>query len=213
MLSIDQIEEWLRQTDEHRLEQLWTQADAVRKAHVGDAVHLRGLIEISNYCVRRCAYCGLSVTNPQLERYRMTDEEILDCARQAHAFGYGTVVIQAGEDYGLESERVAGFVRAIKKELPLAVTLSLGERPEEDLLAWRKAGADRYLLRFETSDSELYARIHPPRPGRRTTGLICCGGWASWGTRSAAESWSASPARPIGYWRATFSNLRNLIWI
>ncbi|NLW83908.1 MAG: [FeFe] hydrogenase H-cluster radical SAM maturase HydE [Phycisphaerae bacterium] len=165
-LNLETIEEWLRQTDEIRLEPLWAEADAVRKAHVGDAVHLRGLIEISNYCIRQCAYCGLSVTNTQLERYRMTDDEILDCARQARDFGYGTVVLQAGEDYGLEAERIAGLVRAIKSQLSLAVTLSLGERPYEDLAAWRKAGADRYLLRFETSDKELYASIHPPRPGQ-----------------------------------------------
>ena len=166
MLSIETIEEWLRQHDENRLQTLWSEADTVRKAHVGDAVHLRGLIDISNYCIRRCSYCGLSVTNTQLERYRMTDEEILDCARQAHGFGYGTVVMQAGEDYGLETERISGIIRKIKSQLPLAVTLSLGERPFEDLAEWRKAGADRYLLRFETSDPELYALIHPPRPGQ-----------------------------------------------
>lgn len=166
MISIDTIEAWLRESDEIHLEPLWAEADAVRKSHVGDAVHLRGLIEISNYCIRRCFYCGLSVTNTQLERYRMTDDEILECARQAHEFGYGTVVMQAGEDYGLETEWVSGIIRKIKSELPLAVTLSLGERPFEDIAAWRKAGADRYLLRFETSDPELYDLIHPPRPGQ-----------------------------------------------
>jgi biotin synthase len=90
----------------------------------------------------------------------------VECARQAHQFGYGTVVIQAGEDYGLETDRIASLIQDIKKQLPLAVTLSLGERTFEDLVAWRKAGADRYLLRFETSDPELYARIHPSRPGQ-----------------------------------------------
>lgn len=165
-LSLDQIENWLRQTDERRLATLWDEADAVRKAHVGDAVHLRGLIEISNYCIRRCSYCGLAVTNTQLERYRMSDEEIFECAHQAHGFGYGTVVLQAGEDYGFDTDRLVGIIRKIKAELPLAVTLSLGERPFEDLIAWRKAGADRYLLRFETSDPELYEAIHPARPGQ-----------------------------------------------
>ncbi|HDS85341.1 MAG TPA: [FeFe] hydrogenase H-cluster radical SAM maturase HydE [Phycisphaerales bacterium] len=163
-LTLDAVEQWLRQDDRDALEPLWAAADAVRREHVGDAVHLRGLIEISNYCVRQCAYCGLAVTNPYLERYRMSDEEVLDCARQAHRFGYGTVVIQGGEDYGLETDRIAGLIRKIKSELPLAVTLSLGEREPKELAAWRTAGADRYLLRFETSDPELYARIHPPRP-------------------------------------------------
>ena len=164
--TIDQVEHWLGLSDPSELEPLWAAADTTRRRHVGDAVHLRGLIEISNYCVRRCGYCGLAVTHTDLQRYRMTDAEILDCARQAHAFGYGTVVMQAGEDDGLTTERIAALIGSIKSELPLAVTLSLGERPMADLIAWRKAGADRYLLRFETSDTELYKRIHPPRPGQ-----------------------------------------------
>jgi len=162
---------WLRETDPQRLETLWSLADRTRRQHVGDAVHLRGLIEISNHCVRTCRYCGLNARRRGLERYRMSAAEILDCARQAVAFGYGTVVLQAGEDDGLTTEFVADVVRRIKAETPLAVTLSLGERPEDDLVAWRRAGADRYLLRFETSDAGLYARIHPPRPGRASDRL------------------------------------------
>lgn len=157
---------WLRETDEARLEALWARADAVRRAHVGDEVHLRGLVEISNFCVRRCAYCGINAGNRDLERYRMSAQEILACAREALKLGYGTVVLQAGEDPGLGRDFIADVVRAIKAETGLAVTLSLGERAEEDLRAWRAAGADRYLLRFETSDAELYTRIHPSLPGR-----------------------------------------------
>ncbi len=158
--------EWLRESDEARLEELWARADATRRVHVGDEVHLRGLIEVSNHCVRRCAYCGINVSNSEVKRYRMSAEEILACARQARELGYGTVVLQAGEDYGLTRGAVADVVRRIKDETGLAVTLSLGERSDEDLRSWRAAGADRYLLRFETSDQELYARIHPSLPGR-----------------------------------------------
>ncbi|KAF0155369.1 MAG: biotin synthetase [Syntrophaceae bacterium] len=157
-----QIMEWLREEDVKKLETLWQKANETRIAHVGDAVHLRGLIEISNICVRRCGYCGISADNRQIERYRMTEEEILECAHKAVGFGYGTVVMQAGEDYGVTRDWMVGIIRRIKAETPLAVTLSLGERPEEDLIAWRKAGADRYLIRFETSNRELYDRIHPP---------------------------------------------------
>ncbi len=163
-----EITTWLRETDPERLETLWRRADRVRAEHVGDAVHLRGLIEVSSHCVRRCMYCGLRAERTDVPRYRMTEAEILDCARQADAFGYGTVVIQAGEDYGLTREWVAGVVRRIKAETPLAVTLSLGERPDADLAAWRDIGADRYLLRFETSCRALYDRIHPPRGGKRS---------------------------------------------
>ncbi len=167
-MSLDHnaIKDWLRETDPARLETLWREADAVRRAHVGDAVHLRGLVEVSNHCVRACGYCGVSLNNPDLQRYRMSDEEIMECVGQAVSLGYGTVVLQAGEDYGLTNDLIAGLVRRIKSETPLAVTLSLGERSTEDLQAWREAGADRYLLRFETSDEALSGRIHPALTGR-----------------------------------------------
>ena len=157
-----EILNWLREESPRRLEALWRQADAMRRQHVGDAVHLRGLVEISNYCVRQCAYCGLRAGNKTLSRYRMEADEILAAAQQAARFGYGTVVLQAGEDYGIGPAWMAGVVRQIKAETPLAVTLSLGERPDTDLAAWREAGADRYLLRFETSDRGLFDSIHPP---------------------------------------------------
>lgn len=153
---------WLLEEDERRLETLWQQADACRIVHVGNQVHLRGLIEVSNICARRCGYCGISAENRHITRYRMTDEEIMDCVRQAVASGYGTVVMQAGEDYGITREGMGALIRRIKSETSLAITLSLGERPDDDLLAWREAGANRYLLRFETSNRDLYDRIHPP---------------------------------------------------
>ena len=157
---------WLREDDPARLAALWAAADETRRDHVGDAVHLRGLIEISNFCVRACGYCGLRAGNREIERYRMSEDEILACARNAEAWGWGTVVLQSGEDYGLTTAWIASVVRRIKSETDLAVTLSFGERPEEDLAAWREAGADRYLLRFKTSDDELYKLIHPDLPGR-----------------------------------------------
>jgi len=155
---------WLRENDPTRLAELWREADDVRTRCVGDEVHLRGLIEFSNHCARRCAYCGLRAPNPDVPRYRMSEEEILGCAQQAVAFGYGTVVLQSGEDPGTATDWMASLIRKIKTETPLAVTLSLGERCPDDLAAWREAGADRYLLRFETSNPKLYDRIHPPRP-------------------------------------------------
>ncbi|MBI5119155.1 [FeFe] hydrogenase H-cluster radical SAM maturase HydE [Candidatus Poribacteria bacterium] len=157
---------WLKETNEERLDKLWRNTDVVRKQYVGDEVHLRGLIEISNYCVRQCGYCGLRRDNGKLERYRMTADEIMACVREAEGYGYGTVVLQSGEDYGIETEWLADIVRRIKAETGLAVTLSMGERPNEDLEVWRQAGADRYLLRFETSAPTLYRLIHPSVPGK-----------------------------------------------
>ena len=157
---------WLRETNTDRLAELWRRADETRRQHVGDAVHLRGLVEISNFCSRQCFYCGLRAGNENLVRYRMLADEVFTAAQQAVKFGYGTVVLQAGEDYGIAAEGLAEVIRRIKSETPLAVTLSLGERPDKDLAAWRAAGADRYLLRFETSDRNLFDEIHPPLGNR-----------------------------------------------
>ncbi len=162
----DGIAGWLKESDAARLAELWQLADSTRQANVGDDIHLRGLIEISNHCARRCGYCGLRAGNRGLERYRMTESEIIDCAHQALSLGYGTVVLQAGEDYGITAEWLSAILRRIKRETGLAVTLSLGEREESELKMWRNAGADRYLLRFETSDENFYRRIHPPIPGK-----------------------------------------------
>lgn len=167
-LGFDETLAWLREQDEGRLRNLWDAADDMRRRAVGDEVHFRGLLEISNHCVRRCTYCGLAAETPNLQRYRMTAEEILAGAGEAASYGYGTVVMQAGEDYGIEAEWLADVVRRIKLEFGLAVTLSMGERPPEDLRLWRQAGADRYLLRFETSDLALYGEIHPPLGERRS---------------------------------------------
>jgi biotin synthase len=164
-LTRPEIIAWLRENDSHRLAELWQAADLVRQQQVGPEVFLRGLIELSNYCVRLCGYCGLRAPNRQLERYRMTEAEVMGCAQKAVQFGYGTVVLQAGEDPGLTHDWVLQLIRRIKAETPLAVTLSLGEREDDELVAWREAGADRYLLRFETSNRRLFESIHPPRNG------------------------------------------------
>lgn len=166
---------WLRETEPSRLSRLYRRADAVRREHVGDEVHLRGLVEVSNHCVRRCAYCGIAAATDGISRYRMTKDEVVACAELGQRLGYGTIVLQAGEDYGLTRAWVSDVVRAIRDATGLAVTLSLGERPDEDLAAWREAGADRYLLRFETSDPALYEAIHPSAPDRRSDRLAILG--------------------------------------
>ncbi len=158
---------WLLEEDSRRLNELWRTADETRRRVVGDSVHLRGLIEVSNHCARQCAYCGVRAGNRSLTRYRMNRDEVIEAARQARGFGFGTVVLQGGEDPGLTVDWVAGVIEAIKAETGLAVTLSLGERKKEELEAWRKAGADRYLLRFETSDPTLFDMIHPGLRGKR----------------------------------------------
>jgi biotin synthase len=166
-LDKDELLGWLRETNTERLAELWRRADETRRSSVGDAVHLRGLVEISNHCARQCGYCGLRAGNSSLCRYRMDADEIFFAALQAVKFGYGTLVLQAGEDYEITADWMSGVIRQIKAETPLAVTLSLGERTDDELAAWREAGANRYLLRFETSDRNLFEAIHPPLGSRK----------------------------------------------
>ncbi len=161
-----EVLDWLRCTEPATLEQLWSLADRVRHEYVGDAVHLRGLVEVSNFCARSCHYCGLRAANRKVERYRLEESDILECAHMAVGLGYGTLVLQGGEDDQLSGSWVARCIERIKTETSLAVTLSLGERSDADLALWRDAGADRYLLRFETSDTQLYKKIHPDRGAR-----------------------------------------------
>ncbi len=166
-MNANEIEQWLREEDEQRLARLWRLADGVRRKTVGDEVHLRGLVEFSNICARQCAYCGLRAGNTRVSRYQMTQEEILSCARQIVGLGYGTIVLQSGENPAMPADWLAEVVARIKAETPLAVTLSVGERATEDYARWRAAGADRYLLRFETSDRVLFESIHPHARGGR----------------------------------------------
>lgn len=141
---------------------LFASAREIRRQTKGNAVYLRGLIELSSICERDCLYCGMRRSNARAHRYALTDEKILACARLAQAQKFGTVVLQAGECKALWTrQRVAELVRRIKGETGQKVTLSLGERDPADYEAWREAGADRYLLRFETSDLDLFKWIHP----------------------------------------------------
>lgn len=159
------ILKWLKEQDVRELEKLWDTSETVRAQNVGDAVHLRGLVEISNHCIYGCTYCGIRSANKGISRYRMTEAEILSTVDAIEAAGLGTVVFQSGEDPGIETDFITRIVSRIKERTDLAVALCLGERTRDDLAVWRRAGADRYLLKFETSDRDLYRAIHLHPPG------------------------------------------------
>ena len=141
-------------------EELYRRADDVRRHAVGDEVHLRGLIEFSNICRNDCLYCGIRRSNSRVQRYRMTDDELVETARRAAALGFQTVVLQSGEDMHFDQARLCRIIEQIKR-LDVALTLSIGERDYADYKAFREAGADRYLLRIETTDQDLYHRLNP----------------------------------------------------
>ena len=142
--------------------ELASRAVAVRKSIYGNAIYVRGLIEISNFCKNDCFYCGIRRSNPACERYRLTPEEILECAEEGFQLGYRTFVLQGGEDAWFGDERLSLLIRQLKERFPeAAVTISMGERGRESFLRLFEAGADRYLLRHETADKEHYGKLHP----------------------------------------------------
>ena len=139
---------------------LFETADQVRREFVGDGVYLRGLIEFSNFCKNNCLYCGIRAGNAQVRRYRLSPEEIVKTAGQAASYGYKTVVLQSGEDLWFDTDTLCDIIGQIKK-LDVAITLSIGEKTREEYAAYRQAGADRYLLRIETTDKTLYEKLDP----------------------------------------------------
>lgn len=150
----------LLRAGEEEAEILFAAADRVRAKVFGPVVHLRAVIEFSNFCRNNCLYCGLRRENRRLSRYRMTAREMIRAAEEAASQGFKTVVLQSGEDPYWTPKRLAEVVKEIKK-LGVAVTLSVGELTYEDYAFLREAGADRYLLRHETADPSLFAQLKP----------------------------------------------------
>lgn len=150
---------YLLENNTHNQE-IFNLADSVRKKYVGDEVHLRGLIEFSNICKQNCLYCGLGRDNKNLERYRLEPDTIIEFAKKAASYGYKTFVLQSGEDPYYTLDKMQYIIKEIKT-LDVAITLSIGEKTREEYAAYKKAGADRYLLRIETTDKKLYTDMNP----------------------------------------------------
>jgi biotin synthase len=137
-------------------------ADRVRREIYGNDVFIRGLIEITNICKNDCLYCGIRKSNRNCQRYRLTKDEILECCDEGYRLGFRTFVMQGGEDGYFNDDVLCDIVKTIKEKYPdCAVTLSMGEKTYDSYRRLYDAGADRYLLRHETADSEHYSRLHP----------------------------------------------------
>ncbi|WP_438434431.1 [FeFe] hydrogenase H-cluster radical SAM maturase HydE [Gorillibacterium sp. sgz500922] len=161
-LTKDEIVELLGGLTPEGRKTLYRFADETRQAHYGKDVFMRGLIEFSNICKQDCLYCGLRRSNGGVDRYRLTEDEILACTDEGYALGYRSFVLQSGEDFRFTEEVLSGIVRRIKERYPdVAITLSVGERSEDFYRALHEAGADRYLLRHETASRSLYDSLHP----------------------------------------------------
>lgn len=146
------------ETDEY----LFAKARTVRERVYGKDVYIRGLIEFTNYCKNDCLYCGIRRSAKNAERYRLTEEQIMDCCETGYGLGFRTFVLQGGEDGFYTDDKIVSIVSRIKAKYPdCAVTLSIGEKSRDSYEKFRKAGADRYLLRHETANPEHYGKLHP----------------------------------------------------
>lgn len=160
-LNKDEALQLIKQGAQHK-NLLFALAQQTAQKNFGRQIFVRGLIEFTNYCKNDCYYCGIRRSNKNAARYRLTQEEILECCHAGYGLDFRTFVLQGGEDYFYSDEDIAAIVRAIKAQHPdCAVTLSIGERSRETYALWKKAGADRYLLRHETADCAHYAKLHP----------------------------------------------------
>ena len=159
-LSKEDIVFLLSLTNKEEIHKLLLKAQEIRNEFCGDEIHLRGIIEISNNCEQDCLYCGLRISNFELQRYRMSKEEILETAEQISNAGIKTIVLQSGEDFEYECDFISDLIKTIKNNFDVAITLSLGERGFFEYDEWLKVGADRYLLKHETANDILYYKLH-----------------------------------------------------
>lgn len=157
----EDILHFLRTGNPEELKSLYYRADEIRKKYVGDGIHLRAIIEFSNYCRRGCIYCGINKNCRTITRYRIPPHEIIQIAADAVAKGYRTIVLQSGEDPNYTIEDYKTIISGIKSRGDVAITLACGEKTEEEYRIFFNAGAERYLLKHETSDRDLYHRLNP----------------------------------------------------
>ncbi|MCM0648407.1 [FeFe] hydrogenase H-cluster radical SAM maturase HydE [Clostridium swellfunianum] len=161
-LTNEELLALLNSINEDTKKYLIEKAHETRMRTYGDMVFMRGLIEFTNYCKRNCRYCGIRAGNKLADRYRLTDEEIMQVCCEGYELGYRTFVLQGGEDDYFNDDKIIAIVKAIKEKYPeVAITLSIGERSYESYRRFYEAGADRYLLRHETASKELYEKLHP----------------------------------------------------
>ena len=156
-ISQDDIVSLLKLEDFSKVFEL---ADKINFDNFKNKVDIRAILEFSNNCKRKCAYCGLNSNNTKLTRYRMTEDEILQTTFEAYNAGYKTIVLQSGEDSYFTSKKIGNLVKKIKENIDIAITVSCGEMSYEDYKYIKECGADRYLLKHETSDEKLYSSLH-----------------------------------------------------
>ena len=161
-LNLEEYEYLISNFDEALMERAAEYARAYQQQYYGNKVFTRGLIEFTNFCRNNCYYCGIRRDNNNLERYRLSVDEIALCASNGYDLGFRTIVLQGGEDFSYSDDTICDIIRRIKAtHEDIVITLSIGEMTKESYQAYYDAGARRYLLRHETANPELYAKLHP----------------------------------------------------
>lgn len=161
LFSDKELREILLSEDQDFLEELYKEARETAKATFSNKIYIRALIEFSNYCKEGCYYCGINRNKSSVHRFRLSKEEIYSAAETAYEAGFRTFVLQGGEDSHFTDEDFAEIISHLKKNYDAAITLSLGVRSYEAYKLFKKAGADRFLLRHETADVEIFQKLHP----------------------------------------------------
>ncbi|TYQ15596.1 UNVERIFIED_CONTAM: biotin synthase [Acetivibrio alkalicellulosi] len=146
---------------EKEIETIYATADRIRRETVGDVLEIRGAIEFSNYCAKKCKYCGINSLNNGVQRYRMDENEIMEVIKDIHDIGIRTVILQSGEDQSWSTERLAKLIKRIKDKTGMRITLSVGEKSFNDYEILKKSGANNFLLKIETTNKKLFDFIHP----------------------------------------------------
>lgn len=160
-LSYEDIVLLLKTDGEAEKKALYHAADRMRKDIVGDVVDIRGAIEFSNHCKKDCLYCGIRRSIKDLNRYRMTEDEIMEIVHQLHDIDIKTVILQSGEDMWWTQDKISSLIKRIKDETGMKITLSIGERSREEYEHYKKLGANNYLLKIETTNPKIFEYIHP----------------------------------------------------
>jgi len=161
VLNLSEIKVLLEADTEEELDALFLAANRIRKETVKDTVDVRAAIEFSNNCNKGCNYCGVRKQNKGLTRYRMTEDEIIESTREIYEMGIETVILQSGEDPRYTTDKIIRIIKRIKEEFGMRITLSLGERSEEEYRLFKEAGANNYLLKIEAANQKLFKEIHP----------------------------------------------------
>lgn len=148
-------------------------ANATRQRYLGNSCCIHGIIEFSNYCRQNCLYCGIRKDNANLTRYRMSQEEIIQaCGYAINELKFKALVLQSGEDLWYDQEKLFNIVGELMRRNPVLLILSIGERDIEVYKKLYQAGARGALLRFETSNPDLYEKYRPGRTLEERLALI-----------------------------------------